>query len=50
VIQVRASNLAAQHFYKQFGFTECGRLAAQVLIDGQVDDEIVMECFVTSAV
>ena len=49
VIQVRASNLAAQHFYKQLGFTECGRLAAQVLIDGQLDDEVVMEFFVTSA-
>lgn len=49
VIQVRASNLAAQHFYKQRGFIECGRLVAQVLIDGQMDDEVVMECFVTSA-
>ena len=49
VIQVRASNLAAQHFYKQCGFTECGRLTDQVLIGGQMDDEVVMECFLTSA-
>jgi RimJ/RimL family protein N-acetyltransferase len=47
VIQVRASNEAAQHFYRQCGFTECGRLHAQVVIDGQADDEVVMECFLT---
>ena len=45
VIQVRASNLAAQHFYKQLGFVECGRLRAQVMIDGDTDDELVMEYF-----
>jgi L-amino acid N-acyltransferase YncA len=43
VILVRASNLTAQRFYGQLGFTECGRLRAQVMIDGQTDDEIVME-------
>jgi RimJ/RimL family protein N-acetyltransferase len=45
VIQVRASNQAAQRFYGQLGFTECGRLRAQVLIDGQMDDEVVLEFF-----
>ena len=45
VIQVRASNEAAQRFYRGLGFTECGRLRAQVLVDGQMDDEIVMEFF-----
>ena len=46
VIQVRASNLAAQHFYKRLGFSECGRLHAQVILDGGTDDEVMMECFV----
>ena len=47
VVQVRASNLSAQAFYKQLGFVECGRLRAQVLIDGVEDDESVMEFFLT---
>jgi RimJ/RimL family protein N-acetyltransferase len=47
VIQVRASNQPAQRFYGQLGFTECGRLRAQVLVDGQMDDEVVMEFFFT---
>jgi RimJ/RimL family protein N-acetyltransferase len=45
VIQVRASNEAAQRFYGGLGFRECGRLRAQVLVDGQMDDEVVMEFF-----
>jgi ribosomal protein S18 acetylase RimI-like enzyme len=45
VIQVRASNLSAQAFYKSLGFRECGRFARQVRIDGQEDDEIMMEFF-----
>jgi len=45
VIQVRASNVPAQRFYKRFGFVECGRLRAQVIMDGGEDDEIVMEFF-----
>jgi RimJ/RimL family protein N-acetyltransferase len=45
VIQVRASNQVARRFYGQLGFTECGRLRAQVLVDGRLDDEIVMELF-----
>jgi RimJ/RimL family protein N-acetyltransferase len=48
VIQVRASNHAAQRFYQQCGFTECGRLRAQVVIDGEADDEVVMEFFFTA--
>jgi RimJ/RimL family protein N-acetyltransferase len=47
VIQVRASNVSAQAFYKRLGFVECGRLRAQVVIDGEEDDEIVMERFLT---
>jgi RimJ/RimL family protein N-acetyltransferase len=45
VIQVRGSNASAQAFYKRLGFVECGRLRAQVVIDGREDDEIVMELF-----
>lgn len=45
VIQVRASNLSAQGFYKRLGFVECGRLRAQVIVEGTQDDEIVMELF-----
>ena len=47
VIQVRASNAAAQRYYKGLGFVECGRLHAQVVIDGRQDDEVVMELFLT---
>ena len=43
VIQVRGSNTAAQAFYRQLGFTDCGRLARQVIIDGVEDDEVLME-------
>ena len=46
VILVRGSNLAAQGFYRQLGFQVCGRLAAQVVIDGVADDEVLMEIFV----
>ncbi len=46
VIQVRASNLSAQAFYRTTaGFRECGRLSRQVVIDGIEDDEILMERF-----
>lgn len=44
-IQVRASNLAAQSFYRRLGFNECGRLTGQVIIGGVEDDEILMEYF-----
>jgi ribosomal protein S18 acetylase RimI-like enzyme len=47
VIQVRASNARAQAFYQRLGFAACGRLAAQVIIDGKPDDEILMELFLT---
>jgi len=46
VIQVRGSNTTAQAFYRSLGFTDCGRLARQVLIDGIEDDELLMELFV----
>ncbi len=45
VIQVRASNRPAQAYYRGLGFRECGRLTAQVVIDGAADDEILMELF-----
>src|SRR6266849_3643261 len=45
VIQVRASNASAQSFYLHLGFVECGRLTRQVVIDGQEDDEVIMEFF-----
>jgi ribosomal protein S18 acetylase RimI-like enzyme len=45
VIQVRASNLRAQAFYRHLGFADCGRLARQVVIDGVEDDEVLMELF-----
>jgi len=45
VIQVRASNAAALAFYRGLGFTECGRLREQVVIDDREDDEIVLEYF-----
>ena len=45
VIQVRASNAGAQAFYLDLGFAQCGRLTRQVLIDGEEDDEILMELF-----
>jgi L-amino acid N-acyltransferase YncA len=48
VIQVRASNGSAQTFYRRLGFVECGRLRAQVIVDGREDDEIVMEFFLTT--
>ncbi len=44
-IQVRASNTAAQSFYRGLGFKECGRLRRQVIIDGMEDDEVLMEYF-----
>jgi ribosomal protein S18 acetylase RimI-like enzyme len=45
VIQVRASNPAAQAFYRGLGFKQCGRLTRQVTIDGVDDDELLMELF-----
>jgi L-amino acid N-acyltransferase YncA len=45
VIHVRGSNIPAQMFYQQLGFVQCGRLARQVVVDGQEDDEILMELF-----
>jgi ribosomal protein S18 acetylase RimI-like enzyme len=40
---VRASNSSAQSFYRGLGFSECGRLSRQTIIDGVADDEIMME-------
>jgi GNAT superfamily N-acetyltransferase len=47
-IQVRASNHAAQSFYRNLGFQECGRLTGQVIIDGVEEDEVLMEFFFQS--
>jgi len=46
VIQVRASNTAAQAFYQSLGFNPCGRYARHVVIDGTEDDEVLMEYFI----
>jgi ribosomal protein S18 acetylase RimI-like enzyme len=45
VVQVRGTNAHAQAFYRRLGFTECGCLSRQVVIDGSHDDEILMELF-----
>jgi RimJ/RimL family protein N-acetyltransferase len=45
VVFVRAGNTGAQSFYAASGFSPCGRLARQVKIAGEWDDEIVMEMF-----
>ena len=45
VIYVRATNTGARTFYAGRGFVPCGRLVRQVKIDGEHDDEIVMEMF-----
>lgn len=47
VIYVRGTNLRAQAFYQRLGFRECGRLTRQVIVDGVVDDEVLMEAFLT---
>jgi GNAT superfamily N-acetyltransferase len=44
-IQVRGTNIGAHAFYRGLGFTECGRFARQVIIDGVEDDEVLMEYF-----
>ncbi|MFN7920120.1 MAG: GNAT family N-acetyltransferase [Bryobacteraceae bacterium] len=44
-IQVRASNVGAQDFYRRLGFQQCGRLTRQVIVDGVEDDEVLMELF-----
>lgn len=45
VIYVRASNIIAQNFYRNLGFTTKGILTNQVKINGVYDDEIFMEFF-----
>ncbi len=45
VIQVRASNLDAQAFYRNLGFFECGRFTRQVRMGDMEDDEVLMEFF-----
>jgi L-amino acid N-acyltransferase YncA len=47
VVQVRGSNTNAQSFYRRLGFAQCGLLAAQVIVDGKEDDEVLMELFLT---
>lgn len=47
VIQVRGSNTRAQAFYRSLGFVECGRLSRQVRVAGTLDDEVLMEYFVS---
>jgi ribosomal protein S18 acetylase RimI-like enzyme len=45
VIYVRASNEAAQEFYKKLGFVPKGTLEKQVKIGGEYDDQVFMEMF-----
>jgi GNAT superfamily N-acetyltransferase len=45
VVQIRASNIHAQSFYRGLGFAECGRLSRQVVMDGHHDDELLFELF-----
>lgn len=45
IIYVRATNHGAQAFYQGLGFDPIGVLTRQVKMDGQYDDEIVMEIF-----
>jgi L-amino acid N-acyltransferase YncA len=45
VIYVRGSNRGAQVFYAGLGFVSCGRLTRQVKIDGEHDDDVLMEMF-----
>ncbi len=47
VIFVRAKNTGAQRFYQSLGMVPCGRLARQVKIAGEYDDEIMMEVFLS---
>ncbi len=50
IIYVRASNQAAQTFYRGLGFVPRGVLKKQVKIDGQYDDEVFMEMFLADGV
>jgi len=49
VIYVRGTNLRAQAFYTRLGFRPCGRLKDQVVVDGVLDDEVLMEVFLPQA-
>ncbi len=46
IAQVRASNEGAQVFYRELGFVSRGTLQRQVKIDGQYDDQVLMELFI----
>ncbi len=45
IIFIRASNATGQKYYQGLGFVPCGRFTRQTKIDGQYDDEILMELF-----
>jgi ribosomal protein S18 acetylase RimI-like enzyme len=45
VIFVRAANTPAQAFYQALGFADCGRLTRRVILDGDQDNELLMEVF-----
>lgn len=47
IAYVRASNEEAQAFYQKLGFVPTGTLEKQVKIDGQYDDQVVMEMFIS---
>ncbi len=46
IAYVRASNDEAQAFYQKLGFVPKGTLEQQVKIDGQYDDQVLMEMFI----
>ncbi|MGQ9628601.1 MAG: GNAT family N-acetyltransferase [Anaerolineae bacterium] len=46
IAYVRRTNELAQNFYSKMGFTPIGVLEKQVKINGQYDDQIVMEMFI----
>jgi RimJ/RimL family protein N-acetyltransferase len=48
IAQVRSRNAGALAFYSRIGFRECGRLTRQVRADGEEDDEILMEYFLSA--
>ena len=47
VVYVRAGNAGAQAFYRSLGFVPKGVLARQVKIDGQYEDEVFLELFLS---
>jgi GNAT superfamily N-acetyltransferase len=49
VIYVRAGNSGAQAFYREMGFVPKLLLERQIKVDGQYDDQVLMEMFIPQA-